>query len=73
MVFQEVLTKHALGEARGVVVGRSETVDLLIERDTRVRRTIGDVDAEIRTALEEVVEEQVNASGGGLAGADVRF
>ena len=31
------------------------------------------MDTEIRMALEEVVEEEVNASGGGLAGADVRF
>ena len=73
MVFQEVLTKQASGEARGVVMGRGETVDLLIEGDARVRRAVGDVDAEAWSALEEIVKEEVNTSGSGLAGADVRF
>ena len=73
MVFQEVLTKHASREARGVVVGGGKVIDLLVERDARVRWTIGDMDTEIRTALEEVMEEEVDASGGGLAGADVCF
>ena len=73
MVFQEMLTKHAPGEARGVVVGGGEMIDLLVERNARVGWTVGDMDAEIRAALEEVVEEEVNASGSGLAGAGVRF
>ena len=73
MVFQEMLAKHAPGEARGVVVGGGETIDLFIERNARVRWTVGDMDTEIRAALEEVVEEEVNASGSGLAGAGVRF
>ena len=73
MVFQEVLAKPALGKARGVVVGGGKAVDLLVEGNARVRWTVGDMDTEIRMALEEVVEEEVNASGGGLAGADVRF
>ena len=68
-----MLTKHASGEARGVVVGRGEMIDLLVERNARVGWAIGDVDTEIWTALKEVVEEEVNAGGSGLAGADVRF
>ena len=68
-----MLAKHASGEARGVVMRGGKTVNLLIERNTRVRRTVGDMDAEVRTALEEIVEEEVNASGSGLAGADVHF
>ena len=31
------------------------------------------MDAEVWSTLEEVVEEEVDASGGGLTGADVRF
>ena len=73
MVFQEMLMEHASGEARGVVVGGGKMINLLVEGDARVRWTIGDMDTEIWTALEEVVEEEVNASGSGLAGADVRF
>ena len=73
MVFQKMLTKHASGEARGVIVGGGKMVDLLVERNARVGWTVGDMDMEIRTALEEIVEEEVNASGSGLAGVDVRF
>ena len=48
-------------------------VNLHIERNARVGRAVGDVDAEVGSALEEIVEEEVNMSGGGLAGADVHF
>ena len=41
----------------GVVVGGGKTIDLLVEGNARVRWTVGDMDTEIRAALEEVVEE----------------
>ena len=73
MVFQEVLTKHASREAGGVVVGGCKTVNLFVEGNARVRRAVGDMDAEVWSALEEIKKEEVDASGSGLAGADVRF
>ena len=73
MVLQEVLAKHPLGEARGVVVGRGKAVYLFIEWNTQVGQAVGDVDVEVRSVLEEVVEEEVNASGGHLAQADMCF
>ena len=54
-------------------MGRGEAIHMFIEWNTRVGRAVGDVDAEVWSALEEIVEEEVNASGNGLTGADVRF
>ena len=68
-----MLTEHTSGKARRVIVGGGKTVDLLVERDARVRQAVGDMDAEVRATLEEIVEEEVDASGSSLAGADVRF
>ena len=73
MVLQEVLAKHPLGEVSRVVVGRGKVIHLFIEWNTRVGWAVGDVDVEVWSALEEVVEEEVNASGGHLARADMRF
>ena len=54
-------------------MGGGETVNLLVERDARVGRAVGDMDTEVWSALKEVVKEEVNASSGGLTGADMRF
>ena len=54
-------------------MGGGETVNLLVEGNARVGWAVGDVNAEVQSALKEIVEEEINASSGGLAGADVHF
>ena len=48
-------------------------IHVFIEWNTQVGWAVGDVDAEVLPVLEEVVEEEVNAGGGGLTGADMHF
>ena len=48
-------------------------VNLFIERNTRVGWAVGNMDVEVWSVLEKIVEEEVDVSGGHLAQADVRL